>query len=88
MVPGAKTGPRHEAAKKARRGHGWPGGRKEAGTGSEQTRFHAGKQGVASVCDAECDVISPDRIELLAGGRLRGPPSPQPHMARRSVIQR
>ena len=37
-----------------------------AGTGTEQTRFHSGNRRVASKCDAECDAISPDRIELLA----------------------
>jgi len=37
-----------------------------AGTGTEQSRFHSGKQGVAISCDAKCDAISPDRIELLA----------------------
>jgi hypothetical protein len=37
-----------------------------AGTGTEQTRIHSGKPGVESKCDAECDAISPDRIELLA----------------------
>ena len=37
-----------------------------AGTGTEQTRFHAGKQGVESGCDAKCDAISADRIALLA----------------------
>ena len=37
-----------------------------AGTGTEQTRFHSGKQGVESSCDAECDAISGDRIELPA----------------------
>ena len=37
-----------------------------AGTGTEQTRFHSGNRRVASVCNAECDVISADRIELLA----------------------
>ncbi len=37
-----------------------------AGTGTEQTRFHSGKQGVASSCDAECDAFSADRIELFA----------------------
>ena len=42
------------------------GVKKVAGTGTEQTRFHSGKQRVESVCDAECDAISPDRIELLA----------------------
>ena len=36
-----------------------------AGTGTEQTRFHSAKQGVASNCDAECDAISANRIELL-----------------------
>ena len=42
------------------------GVKKVAGTGTEQTRFRSGKQGVESVCDAECDAISADRIELLA----------------------
>jgi hypothetical protein len=37
-----------------------------AGTGTEQTRCHSGKQGVAIPCDAECDAISAHRIELLA----------------------
>ena len=36
-----------------------------AGTGTERTRFHSGKQGGVSVCDAECNAISADRIELL-----------------------
>jgi hypothetical protein len=36
-----------------------------AGTGTEQTRFHSGKQRVDPVCDAKCDAISPNRIELL-----------------------
>ncbi len=36
-----------------------------AGTGSEQTRFRSGEQGVASACDAKCDAISANRIELL-----------------------
>jgi hypothetical protein len=39
---------------------------KMAGTGTEQTAFHSGKPGVESKCDAECDAISTDRIELLA----------------------
>ena len=41
------------------------GVKKVAGTGIEQTRFRSGKQGVESVCDAECDAISANRIELL-----------------------
>jgi hypothetical protein len=52
--------------KTARRGREWPGGREVAGTGTEQTRFHSGKQEVESVCDAECDAFSPDRIDVLA----------------------
>jgi len=32
---------------------------------SEQTRFHAGKQMVESVCDAQCDACSPDWIDVL-----------------------
>ena len=41
------------------------GMKKVAGTGSEQTRFHSGNRRVASGCDAECDAILPDRVELL-----------------------
>ena len=62
-----RTGWQEAAKKTAGRGQGWPGGREEvAGTGTEQTRFHSGKQGVAISCDAKCDAISADRIELLA----------------------
>ena len=73
LAPAAKTGPRQDAAQEtARRGHGWPGGREEvAGTGTEQTRFHSGKQGVESGCDAECDAISRNRVELRSH-RLSG----------------
>ena len=41
------------------------GVKKVAGTGTEQTQFHSGEQGVESDCDAECDAISADRIEWL-----------------------
>jgi len=37
-----------------------------AGTGTEQTRFHSGNHEVVSNCNADCDALSPDRIELLA----------------------
>jgi hypothetical protein len=37
-----------------------------AGTGTEQTQFYSGKQGVVIPCDAECDAFSTDRVELLA----------------------
>jgi len=42
------------------------GVKKVAGTGTEQTRFHSENQRVASGCDAKCDAISADRLELLA----------------------
>ena len=42
------------------------GVKKVAGTGTEQTRFHSRKQGVAISCDADCDAFSRNRIELLA----------------------
>ena len=42
------------------------GVKKVAGTGTEQRRFHSGKQGVVIPCDAECDAISRNRVELLA----------------------
>jgi hypothetical protein len=63
-----KTGRRHEAAQKKPAGamDGPAGVKKVAGTGTEQTWFHSGKQGVESNCDAECDAISADRVELLA----------------------
>ena len=41
------------------------GVKKVAGTGIEQIRFHSGNRRVASNCDAECDAILPDRVELL-----------------------
>ena len=41
---------------------------KVAGTGTEQTRFRSGKQGIESVCDAKYDAISASRIELLTRG--------------------
>ena len=66
--PVTKTGPRHEAAQKtAGRGHRWPWRREKlAGTGTEQTLERSGKQGVRISCDAECDAISGDRVEVLA----------------------
>ena len=41
------------------------GVKKVVGTGTEQTRFHSGNHGVAISCDAKCDAISPDRIDVL-----------------------
>jgi hypothetical protein len=58
---------RQDAAQKKPAGamDGPAGVKKVAGTGTEQTRFHSGKQGGESGCDAECDAISANRIELL-----------------------
>jgi len=44
----------------------WRCRREVAGAGTEQTRFHFGKQGVESGCDADCDAIPADRVDVLA----------------------
>ena len=88
-APVTETGPRHDAAQeKTRRGHGWPGGREVAGTGTEQTRFHSGNQRVASKCDAECDAISTDRIEVLARAVVLVAGMRIPEAAREAVLAR
>ena len=67
-------------------GPGWPGGRKVAGTGTEQARFHSGNQQVVSVCDAECDAISTDRIEVLARAVVLVAGMNIPEAAREAVL--
>ena len=85
----AGVNPRQDAAQKqARRGHGWTGGRKVAGTGHEQPAFRAGKQGVAVSCDAKCDAISPDRVELLARAVILVASMAIPEAARQAVLAR
>ena len=75
--------------KTARRGHGWPGGREEvAGTGTEQTRFHSGNVQAVSGCDAKCDAISADRIELLARAVVLVAGMRIPEAAREAVLAR
>ena len=69
-------------------GQGWPGLRKVAGTGPEQTWFRSGKQGVESKCDAECDAISSDRIELLARAVVLVADMWIPEAAREAVLAR
>ena len=59
-----------------------------AGTGTEQTRFHSGKQGVESKCDADCDAFSPDRIELLARAVVLVAGMRIPEVAREAVLAR
>jgi len=58
------------------------------GTGTEQSRFHSGKQGVAISCDAKCDAISADRIELLARAVLLVAGMAIPEPAREAVLAR
>jgi hypothetical protein len=59
-----------------------------AGTGTEQTRIHSGKPGVESKCDAECDAISADRIELLARAVVLVAGMNIPEAARGAVLAR
>ncbi len=79
---------RMPAQKTARRGHGWPGGRKVAGTGTEQTRFHSGNRRVVSKCDAECDAYSTDRVEVLARAVVLVAGMNIPEAAREAVLAR
>ena len=76
-------------ASSAGRGHGRPCRReKVAGTGTEQTRFRSGKQGVESSCDAECDAILPDRVELLTRAVVLVAGMSIPEAARDAVLAR
>ena len=59
-----------------------------AGTGTEQTRFHSGNQRVESKCDAKCDAISSDRIELLARAVVLVAGMSIPEAAREAVLVR
>ena len=59
-----------------------------AGTGTEQTRFHAGNRRGASGCDAKCDAISGDRIELLARAVVLVAGMRIPEAAREAVLTR
>jgi hypothetical protein len=64
------------------------GVKKVAGTGTEQTAFRSGNQQVASKCDAECDAILGDRVEVLARavGLVAGMRIPE--AAREAVLAR
>jgi hypothetical protein len=64
------------------------GVKKVAGTGTEQSRFRSGKQGVAFNCDAKCDAISADRIELLARAVVLVAGMRIPEAAREAVLAR
>ena len=59
-----------------------------AGTGTEQPRFHSGNRRVVSGCDAKCDAISGDRIELLACAVVLVAGMGIPKAAREAVLAR
>jgi len=59
-----------------------------AGTGTEQTRFPSGNQQVVSKCDAECDAILGDRVELLARAVVLVAGMSIPEAAREAVLAR
>ena len=83
------THPVQDAAQKtAGRGHGWPCRREVAGTGTEQTRFHSGNREVVSNCNAECDAISTDRVEVLARAVVLVAGMNIPETAREAVLAR
>ncbi len=86
----SKTAPRQDAAQKtAGRGHGWRYRREEvAGTGTKQTRYRLGNLQVVSGCDAECDAILGDRIELLARAVVLVAGMRIPEAAREAVLAR
>jgi hypothetical protein len=64
------------------------GVKKVAGKGTEQTRFHSGNQRVVSKCDAECDAISADRIELLTRAEMLVAGMRIPEAAREAILTR
>jgi hypothetical protein len=74
--------------KQASPGQGWPGLSEMVRTGTEQTRCRSGIQGVASSCDAKCDAISADRIELLARAVVLVAGMSIPEAAREAVLAR
>ncbi len=88
VLPGETARLEGGPTKQASPGHGWPGLREMAGTGTEQTRFHSGNQRVESKCDAKCDAISSDRIELLARAVVLVAGMSIPEAAREAVLVR
>lgn len=59
-----------------------------AGAGREQTTFRAGNPGVTSVCDAQCDALPADRVELLARAVLLVAGMAIPEQERAAVFMR
>ncbi|MFM8734980.1 MAG: hypothetical protein ACKOC8_07305, partial [Pirellulales bacterium] len=56
--------------------------------GSEQTAPCSGKQRVATSCDAKCDAISADRVDLLARAVILVAGMAISEAAREAVLQR
>jgi hypothetical protein len=75
-------------AKKGRTGHGGQCGREVAGTGREQTLFRAGNPGGVVCCDAKCDAISADQVELLARAVILVAGMAIPEQERAAVLAR
>jgi hypothetical protein len=59
-----------------------------AGAGREQPTFRAGNPGVAAACDAQCDALSADRVELLARAVILVAGMAIPEAARKAVLAR
>lgn len=79
---GRGTRPRN----KPRRGHGWAGGREMAETGRKQPSNFMGENVIVHPCDAKCDAISADRVELLARAVILVAGMAIPEMAREAVL--
>jgi hypothetical protein len=83
------TAPRQGAAHKTGRpDHGWQGGREMAGVGSEQPASFPRQTVVIQSCDAKCDGISADRVELLARAVFLVAGMAIPEAAREAVLAR
>lgn len=53
---------------------------------TQETRFHSGKHGVESNCDAECDAFLTDRLEVLARAVVLVAGMKIPEAARQAVL--
>ncbi|MFM8291566.1 MAG: hypothetical protein ACKOC4_07685 [Planctomycetia bacterium] len=81
-----QPGPRAVAS--ARRGTPAAAGEEVGDIGSEQKTKLSGKQHIASQCDAKCDAIPADHVDLLARAVLLVAGMPIPEASREAVLQR
>jgi hypothetical protein len=88
VAAGAPHGcpPGVRVSKASKPGRGSPGVREMAGTGREQPARHSANAGVGLGCDAKCDAISADRVELLARAVLLVAGMAIPGAARAAVL--